>query len=287
MTKRKQILLSENEIKLAKEANEENHFPMVKFNFVRDHMGFRPGCIHTMMSTSSAGKSTLVRSLLRQVFPYNKMTYYSTEESLNDAKLFFSQGYTNVRKLAENVAFMHEDDFLGEIAPDDYSQWINELFADAISFGSDMIVIDNISTSDYYDGKLKSQSAIVNMIGRLARASGIAVFIVIHTATGVTQDSGKLLTPDDVRGGRTISNKSEYFYTLQRFTSSGGDNLPVIDSFITIHKARKHNVSNQIYQLRYSDSANQFTSDRKVDFEEFKKAFLNRNTLTATKGKKK
>jgi len=273
MRTKKIELSSEKAAKLLLD-RDTNYFRSIKFHFIADHCGFRKGKVHCLLSTTSAGKSTLTRSILNQALNGSVVTYYSTEETLRDSETFYAEsGMTQTQQ--NNLGFLHEHDFT-DILFDDYKKWIDEVFAEVVYFGSDLLIIDNITTSKFYDPYPTKQGHISAYLAEQAANHEIPVFIVLHTAKGVSQSQSQIIGPDDVRGAKALANTAEYFYILTKWVNTTAIGSQVINTFIQVAKSRLHKNSNKWYLLHYDCERNKYTQSIETSFEAVKTAFKNR-----------
>ena len=99
-----------------------------------------------------------------------------------------------------------------------------------------------------------------------------ALFLIAHTNTA--EFANRFLNEMDIRGSKTIVNLTEFLYILQPI--SVGDRL---FQFINIKKHRSQEVSGKYYRLFYNHDLSIFDKDIKVDFDNIKDIFKQRNKL--------
>lgn len=236
--------------------------------------GLHKGKLHVLMSGTHAGKSTMVRTivvdLVNNIKKGEKVLVWLSEESVSD---FFSQ----ISHAEYNTSFSENVDFDSEIL-DEGSRGPREnyqVLEDYMKSGAyDVIIFDNITTSAFYtELKTAKQGAMVRHFKTLAKNGNFALLMVAHSATG-SNLSGKLLSPDDIKYSRQISNLSEFFWIIQKFT---------IDdeyfSFLFVEKHRGVETVNRIFYLGFCKDNRVFRSIQKVSFSDFKESYLKRNKL--------
>lgn len=244
-----------------------------KFGFLSSHNGLRPGCIHTLMGISGGGKSTMIRSLVRDFAfhadnaqPHPKvMLVWLSEESGEDFRAELSRGVPDHERLFDIKVF-------SELEVDHSKTLLSELLMD---FQPDVFLFDNITTSRFYqDKKTDEQSKFCWWIKKLSKDNKIATVLIAHTGAAVTESMSRPIEMNDIRGSKSIVNISEFFYILQRFQLKE-DFYPTI----SISKNRGQDVVNRLYKLNYDKHFRSYVSDTAIDFEKFKEVFRERNRL--------
>lgn len=241
-------------------------------------MGLRPGCIHVILSTTGAGKSTLVMSLIEEMLDAGKSVFlYSSEESVKDIETKLS--YLPNLKNESNLRVYHERWLLEVLAnnPDDWEGFLQEINLAMIEMTltnkPDVLVLDNLTTSLFYDQN-KNATRIASGLKSLAEDKNIPIIVVAHTASGVRQN--QLFDSSQVRGFRTITNTAQYVYCLIRLrVDMGGMWREVVVEYT--EKSRNHSVaSRSCYKLFFNVDTKLFSGDEKINYEVFRE-FLRDN----------
>lgn len=258
----------EEQIELVRK-NNETHFSS-KFGFLNSHNGLRRGCLHLMLGTTGGGKSTVVRSILRD-FIFNKdnetrsASIWLSEETVNNFKTEMSKSVPShdalYRVTVSSELEKHEKGF-------SFSGLQRTLVPD-------LIIFDNITTSKFYASKKPSeQITFATKLKELAIELNCAVILIAHTGAMVSDNMNRLIDPNDIRGTKDVVNLAEVLYILQRF-HIGDIYFPTI----RIEKARGQEVVSKFYRLNYEKTLFSYISDEPISFEKFKEAYGKRNRL--------
>lgn len=253
--------------------------PQTGLKFMDDHFGLRPGCIHTLMGSTGAGKSTLMQSLLMTWGKKIEVLVYLTEENEDRFEKKIFEKNKNSEFLSPNVHLMHEKQILISQPCENYRAMLQEIEKAIVESSAKILVIDNLTTSAFYEGKISAAIPILSGFRNLAEHYKIAIFIVVHTRKGVSEMSKGLMEPDDVRGSANISNTSDYFYTFYRVGQTTGTGQKVWGSFIFVNKTRDHDTQGNMYTLNYDFSNKTYHSDKQVSFDLFKKFMKDKDRL--------
>ena len=237
------------------------------FAFLNQHNGFRPGKLHAFIGTTGGGKSTLMRSILIDALKLNpdkRVGVYLSEESKDDLRACMS--------LIEGVNM----DGAVVISEIDSKKEALSVFKDLIATSHfDLIFIDNITTSLHYnDQKPDKQFQFVQSLKELASKSRVPIVMIAHTAAGVSDNMGRLINENDIRGSKSVVNLCEYLYILQRF-KAGQTFFPTV----TIKKSREFAIDKSLFWLKYEKAQMIYSGDLYLSFEDFKKIYKNRNAL--------
>ena len=139
-------------------------------------------------------------------------------------------------------------------------------------YNIDLVICDNITTSNelYQDVSVGTQSKTTTWFKKLTKIT--TVFVIAHTNT--SDFNTRLLDENDVRGGKTISNISQFLYVLQPISVNES-----LFQFILIKKHRGQKVENKFFRLSYDKITMSFAKDYSVTFDELKDIFKLRNRL--------
>jgi KaiC/GvpD/RAD55 family RecA-like ATPase len=264
--------MSENERKLYEVRSKIQQIKS-KFNFVNNHNGFRKGCIHTLLGTTGGGKTTAVRSIIRDIVFTNqgeqKVLVWLSEESVSDYKTELSFGLPS-HDILNSITFFSEND--NQMSGEGYVLALKEYIEEN---KPDVLIIDNITTSSIYEDKgVREQGRMASAIKALIKKYDIACILIAHTGAEVSDNSNRLINENDIRGSKKIVNLSEFLYILQRF-QIGSTYYPTL----RIRKHRGQQIRDNLFFLRYDQDLRSFTQDLVIDFKTFKEKFKIRNVL--------
>lgn len=248
-----------------KKDNETFYFGEPKFNFLKDHMGLRPGKVHMFLGPTGGGKSSLARTIISDMCDKYRVTLVATEEAVEDLETTMS--YSNKTISHENFSIVEESAILGLLtnrqSVDEYMlqlEWELEINK------TEVLIFDNFTTSEIYcDIKLALDffSKIKILIAKL----NIPMIAVCHTKT--TVKNGMFFEASDIRGYGGAAIKSEYLYCLFRF-SEECDGYVRYANFVFVDKSRTHNNIKEAYRIYYDTQTKEYTSDQKATIQEFK-----------------
>lgn len=243
-----------------------------RFAFLRATYGIRPACLIGLMGTTGTGKSTLIKAIMADSCEDHKILVWLTEEPIAQ----YVGGIKKSKQTAkfENVLFFHEDD-LAESTKESLDSLLFYFFEKIIESGTRIVFLDNITTSALYASHFgeKGQSRVIDELKKFCHKNKITIFYLVHTAKTVSDNSGKLIQGEDVRGSNKSFIMSDYFYILQRFEVGAR-----FFTFIRIIKHRYHpDLKQKYFILNFMDG--HYYSDSFAEFAVINKAFLDRNYL--------
>ncbi len=244
-----------------------------KINFLNSHNGIRRGKMHLLMAPTGVGKSTLIRTLVRDLLFNNgglRLFIWLTEESASELKEQLAFGMPSNKVLDNAVIFSEFDnkhmdiDQLGEF----YEKLVTE-------HKPDVLLLDNITTSKMYrEMTTTRQAEVTTRIKNLTDSSGTATFLIAHTGANVQDNQNRLIDENDIRGSKYITTITEFLYILQPLRV--GERL---FQFIRIKKHRGQELKHSLFYLVYNKHLKAFDNDMERSFEEFKEIFKLRNQL--------
>jgi energy-coupling factor transporter ATP-binding protein EcfA2 len=242
------------------------------YSFLNAHRGLRRGSTHIVMGTPGGGKSTLVRSLVRD-FIFRKenlelgLSIQLSEETTDEYKGQLVFGMPPADTLMRG-ALIAEEEHTGE----DFDYFLDQHRA----ISPDLLVYDNLTTSRFYEGATpKEQAAIFTKIKNLTKELNCATVIVAHTSADIHDGIERFINQTDIRGSKNVPNMAEFFYILQRF-KEGDTFYPTIRTV----KHRSQELIHDMYFLQYEKSTRSYIKDFPITFEQFKEAFSKRQRLT-------
>lgn len=246
-----------------------------KLCFLNAHNGLRRGSVHTVLGTAGGGKSTLIRTILRD-FIFNKdnlhlsVSVWLSEETCKEYKIQLMHGMPPSDELKRGAMISEEENIEADL---DYFISQQEIIA------PDVLIYDNLTTSRFYtSADTKGQDAVFRKIKSLTKKLNCATIIVCHTGAEVSDSMDRLINMNDVRGSKSIINGSEFVYILQRFEIlSQGENRFFPTIRITKHRGQE--LVHNMYFLQYMKELRAFVSDKAIEFEKFKEAYALRKRL--------
>jgi predicted ATP-dependent serine protease len=255
-----------------------NLFDHSRFDFLNDHFGLKPKCVHVLIGTSGTGKSTLARSVMVDTAMTCPVTIYSSEES---KEIFSSSLHERKcgKEIVENFNFIHETDLLELLDCEDIENFKSVIKSSIIETNSKAFFMDNLTTSSFYEGMTpKHQSKFFKGLQEVANELNIPVFVIAHTRSGVKDSQQELIALDDIRGSKSVTNKADFVYCYQRFSVTLGDEDKLVPT-VRILKARYGKTSQFIYCPKYDKWTNSYVDDYQIKFEDFKEIYSKRHKL--------
>jgi ABC-type iron transport system FetAB ATPase subunit len=239
--------------------------------FLNSHNGFRRGSLHMVIGTAGGGKSTLVRTLIRD-FLFQKanmkfnMGLCLSEETVLEYRRQVSYGLPSHEILLNTIA----------ISELEQTGWNKKRFSDWVrTYSPDLLIFDNITTSQFYmDMQAKEQAKFAIELKALTKEVNCATVIIAHTDADITDGIERLIHLNDIRGSKSIVNLVEFGYILQRF-EVGSTFFPTVRTV----KHRSQDLIHSLYSLQYDKRTRSFTGDTAINFEKFKELFNERNRL--------
>jgi KaiC/GvpD/RAD55 family RecA-like ATPase len=240
------------------------------FGFLNSHNGFRRGAIHLVIGNTSGGKSTLVRSLVRDILLYPntsaQLALWLSEETVTEYRAMLSKGLPSSEALLRSEAYSEMDNpKAGAMV---LFEWLEMVKPDAFIF-------DNVTTSRFYmDKRPDAQAEFVTKIKEATKRLNIATILIAHTDSSVNQSQKGYIELNMVRGSKQLANMAEFAYILQRFQIKN-------DFFATVRivKHRSQDIVHDLYLLTYDKRFSSYTGDKDIDHAKFKTAYDQRNRL--------
>lgn len=247
------------------------HLPETRFKFLNDHVGLRRGKMHVLLGLQGAGKSTLTRSVQLDLAAKARVLVYSSEETRQDTEYMMVLRRKTSGDVAK-LAFLHENE-VGETE----EEFFRALTLACLNHQADVLFIDNLTTSRFYDGDVRRQAPLVSRLRKELQILDIPCFIVAHTGKNVSDR--KLISGDDVRGNSILTNGAEYLYVYERIVGTTSGTVVPMTGFVRVKKARMHGNVENIYMLAYDHDKSEYYGDIRVPFNDFHKAWKERQKL--------
>lgn len=253
--------------------HEKMYFP-TSINFLRCHYGIRPNCTHGMIGTMGSGKTSLFKKIISESAEGKRVLVWLSEESEKEYSPGLYQ-YNKNENILKNIVFIEEGKITHEAAPnhDSFLRLFRQLY---VQSGCDIVFIDNITTSRFYSQEtgITNQSKTATFFRHMTKDENInaTIFYLAHTSKNIKDNSPYLTEPEDIKGNAEVAIRSEYFYTIQKFTS--GD---VQTNFVRNCKHRHHPDAKGTF-IQFFDMG-KYTCDEKVPFEKINEIFKKRDRL--------
>jgi hypothetical protein len=247
----------------------EIHFHSA-LGFVNSTNGFRRGNMHLFIAGTGAGKSTLTRTIIRDLL-FNKsnsvrVCVWLTEETITEYKTIFSLGVVSHDVLLNTNAYSQQDN--QDVTEFYFYEWLR-------SHTPDVVIMDNITTSKFYEGKRPDEQArFASKLKNILKELNCAGIIVAHADSQQTNQKGGLLDINNIRGSKTICNLAEFAYLIQVFKTP-----KAIYSTLRIAKSRSQEIVHDTYILNYESTTKSFINDTAIPFDRFKDVYNQRNKL--------
>jgi hypothetical protein len=139
-----------------------------------------------------------------------------------------------------------------------------------------ILVFDNLTTSEFYDGRIENANALLANLREMARELQISLIMVFHSNADVFNQQVRI-DPQQVRGSKSSVNKTEYLYTFIRKTIAIEDDVwngvkgtNVELAFVEVLKSRAHSkTAGVVYQLDYDQGFKSYASDKEVPWDRY------------------
>lgn len=240
-----------------KERKDFIHFPST-MSHLRDHNGFRPGELHTLVGVKGGGKSTMFKTWINEcIFNAKRVYVRLSEEKAQDYQDDIVECLGRVMDV-NGLDSIKVDSEL-ELSHDQHgNQYFDDLRIQLRNFRADILFFDNFTTSELSDCPVMLQGKNAKALRNLAQKLRIPVIVATHTVKGFK--SNTIATGDDSRGSMTLVNTAAYVYSVN--VIFGHSKKPTV---LFVDKARHHADSNKsFYQLEYNKKVGIFVEDKKL-----------------------
>jgi len=250
-----------------------------RYEFLKAHYGLRPGSLHGVLGTTGCGKSTLIKCIVAEVARHKKVLLWLSEETIGEYQGLINKLDSTVLR---NLVFVEEKEILQEIRENqsDFFEYFTQMAEES---GADLIVIDNVTTSAFYNSRfgITGQNRAAEFLRDFPkRHHPQSILYVAHTQSNISDNYGKVITSEDIRGSKELPLNTEYLYILQKFTTE--DKIYIC---LRVAKYRHHEEAAGWYALKYEQGA--YVGDAKVPFNVINKVFKNRDYFGRAQRKQK
>lgn len=247
----------------------EIHFHS-NLGFVNSTNGFRRGSMHLFIAGTGGGKSTLTRSLIRDLL-FHKLnnpiiSIWLSEETIQEYRTMFALGVPSADRLLNTNAYSEQEK--QNTSEMHFFEWIEMI-------NPDVLIFDNITTSKLYEGKRPAdQATFAQKLKNIIKKINCTGIIIAHADSQQTNQKGGLLDVNNIRGGKGIVNLTEFAYLVQTFSTSKAKY-----STLRIAKSRSQEIVHDTYLLNFDPRTRSYTNDTAIPFEKFKEVYNERNKL--------
>lgn len=268
--------VNKEDIDQAREDSKERFF-FTSLQHLDVHFGIRKGVYSVLMGTASSGKSGLAKlyGLQASTTSHTKVLFWLSEESRAKYAVGMDKYCEDMGIDLSQIAFFEENS-IDKALIRSHKDFINYFKEVVLMVNADLVILDNATSSRFYGPatSLKEQGESVQFFKEFTHEMDIALVVVMHTASDVSDNSSKLFTTEMVRGLKSISIEAAYFYAIQKFTNNGK-----IIAFLRTLKHRFHSNASGTYRLDYDTKYSLYTGDKAVNFETVKKIFQEADRL--------
>lgn len=246
-----------------------------RFKFLQEHCGLRPARMHFLLGTTGSGKSALTASVIADSAREGKVLIILSEENVIRYLPLILKANPKIEK--ENLRFVLESEIPKEIreSQETLMEWLE---ATIIEAGARIVFWDNLTTSALYSLRFgpKGQEDAILRVRDVCYKMGVAFFIVMHTMKEVSDNMGRFIQGEDVRGSQQSFIGADHFYILQRFSIGS-----VYHAYLRTVKHRGYPSIYKDHMLLFSNGI--YVSDARTDFDKINEIFMKRNVLGKTK----
>lgn len=245
----------------------ERHVHGSRYEFLKKHNGIRPNCLHGMIGTMGSGKSTLFKCVIAETASNSKVLVWLSEEKVVEYQPLLN--YLD-RSCVKNIAFVEEKQIPKEYKEnhENFCEYFEQMVEES---EAEVVFIDNITTSAFYNnkfglnGQVDTADYFIDFVKRKC-----SVFYVGHTSSEVTDNFGKVVSPEQIRGSKHLPILTEYMYIMQKFTTEEKQY-----NVLRVAKYRHHEEARGWYALKYEKKA--YIGDSKVPFAVINRIFKMRD----------
>lgn len=245
----------------------ERHVFGSRYEFLKRHNGIRPNCLHGLIGTMGSGKSTLFKCIIAETAATAKVLVWLSEERVVEYQPLIN--YLD-KSCIRNISFVIEKEI-----PKEYKETreaMEEYFEQMVDESeAEVVFIDNVTTSAFYNnkfglmGQIDTADFFIDFVKRKC-----SIFYVGHTSSEVSDNHGKVVNAEQIRGSKHLPIVTEYMYIIQKFTTEEKQY-----NVLRVAKYRHHEEARGWYALKYERKA--YIGDSKVPFAVINRIFKMRD----------
>lgn len=259
--------VSEFEIDIQRELQKRTEIHS-RYEFLSRHNGIRPGCLHGLIGGTGSGKSSLIKCIIAEAAVRKKVLIWLSEETIKEYQVLINFIDKSVLR---NILFVEEKDIDAQykLSQENFFEYFSQMVEES---GSSFVFIDNVTTSAFYNQRfgIGGQNKSAEFLRDFTKRTNTAIFYVAHTQSNITDNYGKVINAEDIRGSKELPLNTEYLYTLHKFTQNDKQY-----NIIKVAKYRHHKEAAGFYALTFEQDA--YVGDSFVPFTLVNKIFNSRD----------
>jgi len=216
----------------------------------------------------NCGKSTLMKCIAAEAAIQRKILVWLSEETIKEYQELIN--YLD-RSVLCNILWVEEKEIDEQFkeSQQDFFEYFEQMVEES---GAEIVIIDNVTTSAFYNQRfgITGQNRAAEYLRDFPKRKGVAVFYVAHTQSNISDNYGKVINAEDIRGSKELPLNTEYLYIIQKFTQNDKQY-----NVLRVAKYRHHEEAAGWYALKYEGRA--YIGDSKVPFSLVNKIFKSRD----------
>jgi len=240
-----------------------------RFNFLNCHYGLRPNTLHGLMSTTGAGKSSLMKCIITETAEKIPILVWLSEESVIEYQAKINR---MDRDVLGNITFVEEKNIDRKFKQniDSFLEYFDQMVEES---GCKMVFIDNVTTSLFYNsrfgfnGQTRTAEHFTNFV-----KTKCSILYAIHTKKEIGDNHRTIIGSNDNRGLADITIETEYLYIIQKFTKNDQ-----IYNILRNAKHRFHDNADGFFLLGFDRGT--YIGDEKIPFATVNDIFVKRDYL--------
>jgi len=259
--------VSEFEIDVHK-SEKKKTFVKSRYEFLSAHNGLRPGCLHGVISSTGSGKSTLVKCIAAEAAVQQTVLIWLSEETVKEYQELIN--FLD-KSVLQNILFVEENeiDESYKNSQSDFFEYFEQMVEES---GASLVIIDNVTTSAFYNQRygITGQNKTAEYLRNFTKRKGTAILYVAHTQSNISDNYGKVINAEDIRGSKELPLNTEYLYIIQKFTQNDKQY-----NVLRVAKYRHHEEAAGWFALKFSNRS--YIGDSRVPFSLVNKIFKSRD----------
>lgn len=230
-----------------------------RFKFLLEIKGLRPDGIHGLLATTSAGKSTLTRSIIADTTECRDVLLILSEENAITYFTGFKKQGETIRRDKITVLLEKTIDNFSK----NFEEKFNFLFERIISSGCQFVFWDNLTASRIFGDSMNisMKGVYFQSVIDFLKENKIGFFYVIHTDKSISKNQQNIFSGNNARGSDAVRNTTEYYFVMQ-----GWKIKDKLHNFITTEKHREHDIEIGYHLLVYKNKT--YSGDKASTLEE-------------------